>query len=307
MQKITDIIKTGRILVSDGALGTFLQAKGLQPGECPELWNIEKPSEVMDVYQQYVDAGADMVQTNSFGGTSFKLKNYGLSHRVAELNRAAAAISRKAAGENRNVIASVGPTGQILMMGEVSETEMYNAFKEQIVALAEGGADTICIETMSDLDEALLAVKAAKEHTHCEVICTMTFEKTVANEYRSMMGISPSEMTLALTGAGVDILGANCGNGAENMIQIVQEIRSINKSIPVLVHANAGLPKYIDGKTVFPETPDETAKFVSRLIEAGANIIGGCCGTTPEHILKISEIVANYNFTLLSAKRVKSN
>jgi len=287
MGKITDRIKQGKILVSDGAWGTFLHAKGLKPGQCPELWNIEHPDEVFDIAKSYIDAGADMVETNSFGGSSFKLIHYGLADRASELNQAAAAISRKAAG-NKFVLGSVGPTGKILMMGEVTPEEVYESFKEQVIALEKGGADAIIIETFTDLDEARLAIRAAKENTTREVICTMTFERTVDGEYRSMMGVSPTEMMQELVPEGVDIIGANCGNGIEGMIQIVKEIRICNTVIPVLIHANAGMPVYDDGKTVFPESPLQTASYVKAIIEAGVNIIGGCCGTTPEHIHQIS-------------------
>jgi 5-methyltetrahydrofolate--homocysteine methyltransferase len=289
MKKITDRIKQGKILVSDGAWGTFLHAKGLKPGQCPELWNIEHPDEVYDIAKSYIDVGADMVETNSFGGSSFKLVHYGLANRASELNQAAAAISRKAAGD-KFVLGSVGPTGKILMMGEVSPEEIYESFKEQVIALERGGADAIIIETMTDIDEARLAIRAAKENTAIEVICTMTFEKTVDGEYRSMMGVSPTEMMRELVPEGVDIIGANCGNGIEGMIQIVKEIRSCNAEIPVLIHANAGMPFYDDGKTVFPETPSQTAGYVKTIIDAGVNIIGGCCGTTPEHIRQIARV-----------------
>ncbi|HZK96735.1 MAG TPA: homocysteine S-methyltransferase family protein [Prolixibacteraceae bacterium] len=287
MGKITDRIKQGKILVSDGAWGTFLHAKGLKPGQCPELWNIEHPDEVFDIAKSYIDAGADMVETNSFGGSSFKLIHYGLADRASELNQAAAAISRKAAG-NKFVLGSVGPTGKILMMGEVTPEEVYESFKEQVIALEKGGVDAIIIETFTDLDEARLAIRAAKENTTREVICTMTFERTVDGEYRSMMGVSPTEMMQELVPEGIDIIGANCGNGIEGMIQIVKEIRICNTVIPVLIHANAGMPVYDDGKTVFPESPLQTASYVKAIIEAGVNIIGGCCGTTPEHIRQIS-------------------
>jgi len=287
MGKITDRIKQGKILVSDGAWGTFLHAKGLKPGQCPELWNIEHPDEVFDIAKSYIDAGADMVESNSFGGSSFKLIHYGLADRASELNQAAAAISRKAAGD-KFVLGSVGPTGKILMMGEVTPEEVYESFKEQVIALEKGGADAIIIETFTDIDEARLAIRAAKENTTREVICTMTFERTVDGEYRSMMGVSPTEMMQELIPEGVDIIGANCGNGIEGMIQIVKEIRLCNSVIPVLVHANAGMPIYDDGKTVFPESPMQTAGYVKEIIDAGVNIIGGCCGTTPEHIRQIA-------------------
>ena len=159
------------------------------------------------------------------------------------------------------------------------------------MALQEGGVDAIMIETMTDLDEARIAVTAARENTECEVFCTMTFEKIIGGGYRTMMGISPSEMAETLVEAGADLIGTNCGNGIEDMIGMVKEIRTVNKIIPVLVHANAGMPKYLDGVTSFPETPEDMASRVEEIIHAGANIVGGCCGTTPEHIRKISQVV----------------
>lgn len=291
MCKIIQEIQKGRVLVSDGAWGTFLQKKGLKPGECPEEWNITQPDDVFDIARSYIDAGADMIETNSFGGNWFKLKNYGLEKQVFELNKTAAEISRKAAGPDRFVLGSIGPTGKLLMMEEVSENELYDAFKEQSKALEAGGADAIVIETMTDLDEARIAVKAAKENTACEVICTMTFDKILTGEYRTMMGISPTEMTETLIEAGASVIGANCGNGIADMIGIVKEIRLVNQTVPILIHANAGMPHYCDGETTFPQTPADMARRVKEIIEAGANIIGGCCGTTPDHICEVRRVV----------------
>ena len=288
-QKITEALKAGKVLVSDGAWGTFLHKKGLKPGECPELWCVDKPAEVMDVAKNYIDSGADMVETDSFGGSCFKLEHYGLAARAAEINEAAAKISRKAAGENHWVIASIGPTGKMLVTEEVTEEELYDAFKTQAVAFEKGGADAACIETMSDIGEACQAVKAVKENTKLEVICTFTFEKTVQGEFRTMMGVDPVSAMNAVIEAGADIVGANCGNGIERMIEIVSQMRAVNKTIPILVHANAGLPKNVDGGVVFPETPEDMAALAPKLAAAGANIIGGCCGTTPAHIKAMKE------------------
>lgn len=291
MKKITDELAGGKILVSDGAWGTYLQQKGLIPGQCPEEWNISRASDVFEIARSYIDAGADMVETNSFGGSRFKLAKYGFEDRVYEFNRAAAEISRKAAGPDRFVLGSVGPTGKLLIMEEVTEQELYDAFREQAMALEAGGVNAIMIETMTDLEEARIAVRAAKENTSVEVFCTMTFEKIIGGGYRTMMGISPSEMAEALTEEGADLIGTNCGNGIEDMIGMVKEIREVNRVIPVLVHANAGMPRYNDGVTTFPESPEDMAKRVRDIIEAGANIVGGCCGTTPDHICKVREVV----------------
>ncbi|MDC0584354.1 homocysteine S-methyltransferase family protein [Bacteroidales bacterium] len=291
MKKIIEVLKDKKVLVSDGAWGTFLHAKGLSPNESPELWNIERPADVLEIAKAYVDAGANMILTNSFGGSRLKLKDNGLAERTFELNKAAAEISRKAAGDDIFVLGSIGPTGRMIMMGDTTPDELYDVFKEQSMALAEGGANAILIETMSDMEEATIAVKAAKENTDREVICTFTFEKTPLNEYRTMMGIDPKGAVQSLKDAGADIIGANCGNGTAGMIEIVKEIRSIDQDIPVLVHANAGLPIIKNGETCFPENPDDMASQINDLVSAGANIVGGCCGTTPEHIKKIVAVL----------------
>ncbi|MBT3287684.1 MAG: methionine synthase [Victivallales bacterium] len=287
--RIVDAVKAGRTLVSDGAWGTFLQKKGLEPGECPELWCVDRPADVLDIAQSYIDAGADMIEADSFGGTSYKLEHYGLADRTAEINEAAAAISRQAAGDGNWVIASVGPTGKMLLLGDVTEEELYESFKVQAVALEKGGADAICVETMMATDEAALAIRAAKENTNCEVICTFTFDLTQQGDYRTMMGVTPADATAAAIAAGADIVGTNCGNGMERMIEIVKQIRAAAPDTPILVHANAGLPQLVDGADVFPDTPEEMAGMTVAIVAAGANIIGGCCGTTPAHIKAMKE------------------
>lgn len=290
-KRIAERVRAGEHLVSDGAWGTMLQAAGMKPGVCPELWCVERPSDVLAIAKAYVAAGADMIETNSFGANALKMRHFGLQDRVRELNEAAARISRQAAGENRHVIASMGPTGKLLLMGDVKEEEIYAAFRDQAVALAGGGADACCIETFMALDEALLAVKAVRENTKLEIVCTFTFEKTAHGEYKTMMGVSPTEMAKSLLEAGVDVIGANCGNGMERMADVVKEIRAAAPKTPILVHANAGAPVTVEGKTVFRETPELMVKHAERVLAAGANIIGGCCGTTPEHIKALAELV----------------
>lgn len=278
-------------MISDGAWGTQLQQRGLKPGECPELWCLERPDVIRQIAQSYLDAGADMIQTNSFGANRFKLKHYGLHDQVAEINEAAASIARAVAGPEHYVIASMGPTGQILLMGDVTEEELYAVFKEQAVALERGGADACCLETFAATDEATLAIRAVRENTALEIICTFTFEKTMRGEYRTMMGVSPSEMATALLAAGADIIGTNCGNGMLAMAEIVKEIREAAPSTPILVHANAGKPTSVGGRDVFPEGPEEMARNALKVVDAGANIVGGCCGTTPAHIKAIALVL----------------
>ncbi len=293
--KIKKKLKTGEIMISDGAWGTMLQEKGLEMDECPELWNITHREEVFDIAKKYVLAGAQMVETNSFGGSSIKLGSFGLEKRAYELNKAAAEISREAAGRENFVLGSVGPTGKLLVTEEVTEEGLYDTFSEQIIALRDGGVDAICIETFYDLAEAKCAIDAVKKNTDLEIICTFTFDKQIDGSYRTMMGVSPLEMVRFLSDNNVDIVGTNCGNGFSGMVDIVKEIRNADSDIPIIVQANAGLPEIVGGKTIYNETPDIIALEIPKLVDAGANCIGGCCGTTPAHISRIVEELRRNN------------
>ncbi|OGU84265.1 MAG: methionine synthase [Stygiobacter sp. RIFOXYA12_FULL_38_9] len=288
MKSVLEEIEKGKVLVSDGAWGTYLYQRGLKQGECPELWNVAHREDVFAIAKSYIDAGADIILTNSFGGSPFRLRHYRLDKRTIELNNAAAEISREAAGDNHFVLGSIGPSGSMLMLGETTESELYDGFSLQAEALKKGGVDAICIETMTDVQEASIAVRAAKAATSLCVACTFTFDKTATGDFTTMMGISPGEMVLAMKNVGADIIGTNCGNGIENMIGIVKEIRAVDQATPVLVQANAGLPVFVDNKVSYPETPEMMANRVNELIDCGANIIGGCCGTTPLHITAIA-------------------
>ncbi len=289
-ESLTGRLVTRKRLVSDGAWGTMLQARGLRPGECPELWCLTRRADVMDVARAYVAAGADMIKTNSFGANRFKLAFYGLSDRAGELSEAAAAISREAAGD-RIVLGSMGPTGLILMMGDVPEADIYAAFREQAAGLMHGGADVCLVETMSAADEAALAVRAAREATDLEVACTFTFQRTQTGEHRTMMGLSPADAARAAVEAGAHVVGANCGQGMAEMAEIVAEMRTAVPGHPILVHANAGLPHNVNGVDVFPETPEIMAARVREVLRAGAVIVGGCCGTTPDHVSAMAKVV----------------
>lgn len=268
-------------VVTDGAWGTQLQARGLPIGACPEEWNLSRPGDVEAVARGYVEAGSQVILTNSFGGTRMMLARHGLDGKTVEINRAAAAISKRAAGDRALVFASIGPTGKMLMMEDCTEEEMAATFAEQALALAEGGADALVIETMADLAEAALAIKAAKA-TRLPVVASMVFDAG-AEKDRTMMGVSAEDAATALAAAGADVVGANCGQGIEGFIAICRRMRAAT-SLPLWMKANAGLPVMRDGKAVYEITPEQFATHIPALVEAGANFVGGCCGTNPDFI-----------------------
>ena len=280
-------LSLGDILISDGATGTYLQARGLEPGGCPEELNASNPEVVRGMAAAYFEAGADMVLTNSFGGNRFMLKKYGHGGRVWELNRLAAEHARSAAPPGGYVVGSVGPSGEFLEpLGEVTETEMLDAFVEQVTALEAGGADAVVVETMTALEEAALAIRAAKENTNLTAMATMVFDKGPRGFF-TMMGVTPARAAVELGAAGADVVGSNCGNGIEGMLEVAQEMRQAADGY-MLIHSNAGLPELRNGEVVYPEGPEWMAERFQALAEAGVNIVGGCCGTTPDHIRALS-------------------
>ena len=277
-------------LVFDGATGTYLQQHGLESGGCPELMNADAPDTIRGMAREYFDAGSDIVLTNTFGGTKFRLKHYDSQDRVRELNALAAEHAKSQAGPDQYVAGWVGPTGEFIEpLGMVSESEMYDAFVEQIVALEEGGADAVMIETQMVLDEAQIAIKAARENTDLVVMSTMVFDKGPRGFF-TMWGTSPEDAAAGLREAGADVVGSNCGNGIDKMIEVAEQMRPV-VDCPIAIQSNAGIPAYKGGEIIYPESPDYMAERYKQLAEVPVQILGGCCGTTPEHIRALVEAV----------------
>lgn len=292
MDTILQRIQKGEILVGDGGWGTFLISAGLQSGECPELWNLTHPEVIEHIAREYKLAGSDIVSTNSFGGNSIKLKSYGLADRTREINRRSAYLTRKVVGEDTHVLASMGPSGKFLMMGEVSREELYDAFREQAIGLEEGGADACIIETMVDIEEALCALQAVRDNTSLEVVVSFTFSKSSdGSRFHTIMGVTPEQMIGVMVSNKVGIVGVNCTLGAEDMWLLLQRMYAYRQDIPFLVYPNAGQPEWTESGIRYPEGPEVLGGCVSRYVQYGARILGGCCGTTPEHIKKIREVL----------------
>ena len=282
---IKQLLTTG-LVITDGAWGTQLQSRGLPVGTCPDEWNLTQPGKVEEVAAAYVAAGSRVILTNTFGANRVRLAEFNLADKVLEINRHGAAISKKAAGTKALVFASVGPTGKMLVAGDVTEEELRIAFTEQATALKDGGADALVIETMAELEEAQIALEAAKA-TGLPVIVCMTFDTAG----RTMMGVAPDQAAKQFTAAGADVIGSNCGNGIAAFIPICRELRAAT-DLPIWIKANAGQPEYVDGKVIYRITPEEFAGHVPALRAAGANFIGGCCGTSPEHLRVVVQQLA---------------
>jgi 5-methyltetrahydrofolate--homocysteine methyltransferase len=269
-----------RVLVLDGAMGTMLQERGLKAGACPEEMNLTAPEVVASVHREYADAGADIIVTNSFGGSRLKLAHYGLEDRVHEINARAVELARKAAGPDRFVAASIGPTGRFLRpVGDADFDEMVEAFGQQVRAFAEAGADLITLETFLDIAELRAAVIACREFSDLPVMALMTFE----DEGRSVLGTSPEAAAVTLEALGVSVVGSNCGLGVEGIYQMLERMRSVC-SLPLIAQPNAGLPQLVDGQTVFNASPEDMVVYHRQLLDIGVRVVGGCCGTTPAHI-----------------------
>lgn len=287
MAGVLERLRRGDRLVGDGAWGTLLMARGLQPGTPPESFVLRQPDAIREIARSYLEAGADLITTNTFGASKLNLAAYGLAGHAGEINRTAVELAREAAAGRAFVSASVGPTGRLLApAGDTEPAEVRAAFEEQIAALARAGADLVCIETMTDLTEAALAVEAARKVAPgLPVMATMTFDAT-ARGYFTIMGVTVAQAARGLAAAGADVVGSNCGNGIERMVEIAREFRRAT-SLPLAIQANAGLPEAHAGGLVYPETPAFMSMRVGALLDAGVAIIGGCCGTTPEHVRAI--------------------
>ncbi len=287
---ILDRLAAGETLIFDGATGTYLQQHGLEPGGSPELMNANSPETVEGMAKHYFDAGSDIVLTNSFGGNRFMLAKYGAAERLFELNRLAAEHARAAAPPGKYVAGSIGPTGEFIEpLGNVTEDELYDTFTEMSKAFEAGGADAVMIETQLGLEEAAIAVRAAKENTKLVVMATMVFDKGPRG-YFTMFGVTPEQAVEGLEEAGADIVGTNCGSGIERMVEIATRMRAVTDGY-LVVQSNAGLPEIRQGEICYPESPEFMAEHYRKLAELPINVLGGCCGTTADHIRALVQSV----------------
>jgi 5-methyltetrahydrofolate--homocysteine methyltransferase len=291
MRPLLDRLHAGDTIVGDGAWGTLLMARGLEPGTPPETFNLARPEAIEEIARQYLDAGAEIITTNTFGGSPLRLQQHGLEGSTEAINRAAAQTVRRVAGTGAYVSGDVGPCGQILApYGDTKPEEVAAGFERQIRALVAAGVDLICIETMTDLTEATLAVRAARTVAPgLPIVATMTFERT-RRGFFTVMGVTIAQAARGLVDAGADVVGSNCGNGIDVMLEIAREFRACTDR-PIAIQSNAGMPEQRDGELVYAEGPEFTAARAATLAEMGISIIGGCCGTTPAHIRAIKAAV----------------
>ncbi|MGH7356746.1 MAG: homocysteine S-methyltransferase family protein [Candidatus Rokuibacteriota bacterium] len=288
-------VRKGETLVFDGGYGTMLFAAGLLNGACPELWNDTHADVVRGIHQGYFDAGSDMVETNTFGGARLKLDEYRLGDRTRELNEKGARLARRAAGDGRWVAGSIGPTSRLpqeyALDAGVTDEEYEATFREQAEALAEGGVDLFAVETMMFPQEATAAIRACKAVTDLPVMATMFFQYEEIHERdRTMWGESPAEVAKSLLAAGADVVGMNCGRGPDRAIVIIREMRQVTDA-PLIAYPNAGLPVTTGDSVTYELGPEAMAQEYPALLDAGCNMVGACCGSNPEHIRLIAEVV----------------
>lgn len=291
MKDIRERLRRGDVIVGDGAWGTLLMQHGLKLGEPPEAWNLSRHEILEEIAVRYVNAGSEIITTNTFGASPLNLQLHSLDGRAEEINRAAVEAARRGAAGRAYISASVGPTGKLLKpYGDTEPEQISSSFERQIQALVGAGVDMICVETMTDLAEATLAVKAARRlKSTIPVMATMTFDEG-ARGFFTVMGVSVEAAAEGLEAAGADVVGSNCGNGIEAMIGIARAFKRHSR-LPIAIQSNAGLPVIRDGLTIYPETPDFMASKATELLALGVQIIGGCCGTGPEHIEALRRVV----------------
>ncbi|HEY9593046.1 MAG TPA: homocysteine S-methyltransferase family protein, partial [Spirochaetia bacterium] len=263
----------GTVLLADGAWGTEFFKRGLMQGCPPDEWNLTHPEIVREITREYLDAGSDVILTNSFGANRFRLEPHGLSPRVREINASSAAIARDVTGGKAVVAGDIGPTARFLALGEVSPEELYDVFAEQATSLAEGGVDWIVVESMTDMEEMAVAVRAAAESTHLPVVASMTYNRTPKG-YRTMMGNTPEACIRKAEDAGASLVGANCGSGIEDYVPLAPILRGLT-ALPLWIKANAGIPQIVNGKVAYPVCAEEYASYVPALLDVGVDVIGG--------------------------------
>ena len=289
-----DSIKSGITLLGDGATGSYLQTKGLEPGGCPEYMCHTAPDVIKGMAKNYFENGSDFVLTNSFGGNSFMLEKYGHKDLIKTLNIKAAQLAKSEAKDNQFVIGSIGPTGEFLQpLGDISEEEMGEAFHQQISALLEGGGDGIIFETMTAIEEITLGIKTAKQITDKAVIGSMVFDKGPRGLF-TMMGITPEKAVKDLINSGADVVASNCGNGSDIMLEVASELTKYSEK-PVMIQSNAGIPQIIKGKIVYNENPEFMVKNYNKMLDLGVSILGGCCGTNKLHIKEFRKMIDSNN------------
>ena len=277
------------IHIFDGAMGTMLQEGGLKPGGCPELMNLEQPDVVQKIHEAYIEAGATMIETNTFGASALKLDHYGLEDRVKEINEAAVKIAREASKGRAKIVGSLGPTGRFIVpLGDLEFEDAYQSFYEQAKTLADAGADYLLFETCIDIQEMRAGLLAAKDATSLPIICQLSYSE----DGRTVTGTDPQTAAITLEALGADIIGVNCSLGPQELVPIVKTLAE-NCSVPISVLPNAGMPRLENGRTIFPMGPEEFASWGAKLVAAGATYLGGCCGTTPAHIKALAAAVKN--------------